>query len=33
MDASAFGHFSVWHILIVTIIVAMLVRPPSWPRR
>jgi hypothetical protein len=27
------GPFSVWHLLIVTIIVMMLAKPPSWPRR
>jgi hypothetical protein len=33
MGELGLGPFSAWHILIATIIVAMLARPPSWPRR
>jgi hypothetical protein len=32
MDTLTLGHFSIWHLLIVTMIV-MALASPRWPRR
>jgi hypothetical protein len=33
MDVPQLGHFTIWHVLIVTVIVMVLAKPPSWPGR